>query len=224
MTEPSTPDDPQGLAGVSIAPRSSAPSWTRIITKPWFWVPVMASFWLLPLLKSLDVEMPEPPGGWERGAETLELVDLEGRELSLTDLEGSLKVVMRIDMTDPIQGEKDFHTFRALKKHLRHMGMITVYLLLVEGADRKQLVAFLDGLKARKPNSLYLLDAEGAEFGRLQASAGQPQSICMVLDRHGRVRGSSDGDPAGELEIFRAMTLLGNWPGCDPALGAPVTR
>lgn len=224
MTDSSTPDDPQGLSGVSVAPPSSAPRWTRFVSKPWFWVPVMASFWLLPLMKSLSNELPDPPAGWDRQPETLELTDIEGRLLNLTDLQGSLKVVMAIDMTDPVQGEKDFHTFRALKKHLRHMGMITVYLLLIEGADAEQTIRFLDGLKARKPNSVYLLDSDGAEFARLSARSDHPGAQCLVLDRQSRLRGSSSGDEAGELNIYRTMTLLGNWAGCDPALGEPVGR
>jgi hypothetical protein len=224
MTDPNTPDDPQGLAGVSAAPPSTAPKWTRSLTRWWFWIPFMAAFWLLPLFKNLGASLPEPPPGADRAAEDIALTDIEGRELQLTDLKGSLKVVFPLRAGDSEQLERDFVVFREAKKHMRSMGPITVYLLLVDGADVPTITEFLDSMKARKPGSVFLLDHGGEAFSALQKSAADGTASGFLLDRHGRLRATYGPTEEEQNAFFRVITLLGNWVGSDPAPGEPVHR
>ncbi len=222
MTEPLTPDDPQGLAGVSAAPPSTAPKWTRFLARPWFWIPFVGAFWLLPLLKNLDATLPEPPPGADRAPEVIALSDIEGRHLQLTDLAGDLKVIFPLRAKDPKQLERDFLAFREAKSHMRSMGMITVYLLLVDGDDIKAVTQYLDSMKARKPRNIYLLDAGGAVFQELRQSAEAPEATGFLLDRHGRLRATYGLSEEQQQGFLRCMTLLGNWAGSDPELGEPV--
>lgn len=234
MTTSKTPDRPTGESGVSVpgassagndfAGNDSAPASKRtsFIARPWFWILLMAVAWILPLVKSLGGTFPDPPAGFDREPESFTLPGIEGESVQLTDLAGYLVVVQSMDMSSTEQLESDFVTFRELRDRLRAMGSLMVHVLLVEGGDIESLKTFVTAKKARKPNNIFLLDENGATYSTLLASSGLPNATLLLLDRHGRLRGSYDSTPEDAQLFNRAVTLLGNWEGCDPELGEPV--
>jgi hypothetical protein len=206
--------------------QAAAPAEARlsILGRWWFWLIFLVPFWALPLSKSLQAEYPDPPPGHERSAEAFRLMDVHGREVLSSDLEGYLLVVAPLGMASEQSAGQDFTRFRELKKRLRGLGSMVVYVLLVNGGDDGHLEDLVEEMRAGKPNNLFLRDGGGAVHSALLASAGEPGAQVLALDRHGRIRGAFGTTPADDDRLARTLTLLANWQGCDPPLGEPTYR
>ncbi len=232
MTESSTPDASKGESGALVSgesadtgeskPPSRPAAWTAFLGKPLFWVVLLGAAWILPLVKSLGGTYPDPPAGFDRSPETFPLVDIDGRKVQPKDLAGFLLVIQSISMADEQRLESDFIAFRERKDHLRSMGQLVVHVLLVREGEPSALSAFVNDKKARKPNNLFLLDQDGSVFEGLVAPGGLPEARTILLDRHARLRGAFAASVEEDQRFSRAMTLLGNWEGCDPPVGEPV--
>lgn len=215
---------PEDVAPAQSAAPSQAGRATSIFARWWFWLIFLVPFWVIPLAKSLQAEYPDPPPGHERSPEAFQLTDVDGRVVSLSDLEGYLVVVVPLSMASEQSTQEDFVRFRELKKRLRGLGSMVVYAVLVDGGEGRHLEALLEKMRARKPNNLFLRDAGGAVHAQLLASAAVPGAELLVLDRHGRIRGASSATLAEGDRFARTLTLLANWSGCDPPLGEPVRK
>ena len=83
---------------MSEAPDSARP--LSILARPWFWVIAVGGLWLIPLIKALGAELPDPLPGMDTAP--IELVGLtaEGDEVQLSDLAGYLVLARSLSLAD----------------------------------------------------------------------------------------------------------------------------
>jgi hypothetical protein len=187
----------------------------RLLARPWFWVLVVAVGFAIPLLKSMDRELPAPLPGRDRPGLVLSLPDAAGALRQLDELRGRITVVTALSLANATERERTFAALRGLQKRLRSLSPVMGWTVLCTGSDAAGLAALLDAKTARRPHHLWLLDEGGAGMARLCAEAGSPSARLLLLDRHGRPRGAY-GD--GEAELDRLVAQAGelaNWPGQD---------
>lgn len=215
---------PESLPGDPGASDSKGGRLGRLVARPWFWILLLCCFWFPPLLKSLSLDFPEPVPGADRRAEVFELEEEKGERVSCEDLRGHLKVVQVLDLGSPQSAEQGFAAFRERKKRLRGLGSLVAHLVLVENSDSGSLSSFLDEKTARKPSNLFLIDDGGQVMAELRESAGKPDAVAIVLDRHGRLRGAYGSAEAEGNRFAQDLASLANWVGSDPEFGEAVTR
>lgn len=225
MSTHSAPGDPEeGESGVDHSGPERSPRWTRLFTRPWFWVLSLGALWSLPLIKSLSVDFPEPVPGFERPAEHFDLLEEGGRRVRCADLAGQILIVEALDFGSFEAAEADLVDFRVRKKRWRGLGSLVTYVLLVQGGEHDALSDFLTRKTARKPNNLFLRDEQGALLSELRRAAGRPDAQSIVLDRHGRLRGAYGATEAEGDRMARDLASLANWEASDPELGQAVTH
>jgi hypothetical protein len=188
----------------------------RILTRPLFWIAIVAAGFAIPLLKSFDRELPPRLPGEDGPGLLLSLPDESGALRQLDELRGRIAIVTALPLANATERERTFEALRVLQKRLRSLTPVLGWALLCPGGDAQALGALLDAKIARRPHHLYLLDAGGAGMAKLAAEAGSPSARLLLLDRHGRARGAY-GD--GEAELDRLVLHAGqlaNWPAQDP--------
>jgi hypothetical protein len=193
-----------------------------LLTRPWFWVIFVASLWVVPLIKGLGAEFPDPIPGYDTEALAFELATDEGRRVSLADLRGNLVLVAELPLANAVEAEAAIESLRVRRKRLRGLGSLAVNVMLAHGAGADPLAAAIDENRARKPTNVFLLDEGRATFERLCIEAGHADARILLFDRHGRLRGAYG---AGEEELDRCVAATGqlaNWSGSDPPIGEPV--
>jgi len=222
MTPRTTPDDPEGESGVLLSPAPETNPPLAILTRPWFWVLFVGAFWSIPLFKSIGAEWPEPLAGFERSPEVRQYVLADGRGVSLAELRNQLVIASVLDLSTPESSRRTFEAFRENRSRVRGLSSLVIQLVLVQGADLEGLELFLEEKTARRPNNLYVLDAEGDELLALRRMADSPTATTFLFDRHARLRGFYGGSEA-ELDRFARETgILANWIGSDPEPGEPI--
>jgi len=222
MTSRTTPDDPQGESGVLLSPGPDTNPPLAIMTRWWFWVLLVGTFWSFPLFKSLGAEYPDPLPGFDRAPEQREFTLADGRSVRLVELENQLVVVSTLDLVTPLAASRSFEAFRERRSRLRGLGPLVVHLVLVRSAEPDELDRFLDEMTARRPNNLFVLDDKNRELTAFRESAESTDASLFLLDRHARLRGVY-GDGPDELDRFsRESGMLANWVGSDPEPGGEV--
>jgi hypothetical protein len=93
-----------------------------------------------------------------------------------------------------------------LRKRLRGLDKALEYVVFAQGGTAADLLSWLDEHRAPRPELHFAVDADGATWRRLAGQAGAPSAEFLLLDRHGRVRGSYGADPA---EIDRLVGTRG---------------
>ena len=195
-----------------------------ILAKPWFWVALLCVLWSFPLIKSLGAEFPDPLPGMNSEPLEFTLTDVDGREVSLSDLVGNLKLVTELPLANRKEAETTLAWMRKLRTRLRGLGSSVVYISLCHGGTRDELVDLLEADAARKPVNVFLMDDDRATMSWLRRQAGSETADVFLLDRHGRVRGvygrreGQDEIPESEIDLLVAATgQLANWVGSDLA-------
>ncbi|MHC5212196.1 MAG: hypothetical protein ACYTG2_15875 [Planctomycetota bacterium] len=203
----------EGPASGDTGPAPRRPA--GLLVRPWFWVAIVALGFAIPLLKSIGRELPPPLPGQDGPALVLSLHDESGALRQLDELRGRIVIVTALSLANATEREATFDSLRVLQKRLRGLTPVLGWAVLCPGGSAAELAALLDAKKARRPYHLYLLDEGGAGMDRLCAESGSPSARLLLLDRHGRARGTY-GD--GEDEIDRLVAHAGelaNWPGQD---------
>jgi hypothetical protein len=188
----------------------------RLLTRPWLWALIVAAGFAIPLIKSLQAELPAPLPGLDGPSLELELVDETGQSHRLSDLRGRLAIVTGLPLVNEVERDATFDGLRRLRKRLRGLDKTVVYVVLCQGRDPAPLIELLDERKARKPVNLFLMDPGGRQLERLREAAGSPAATFLLVDRHGRVRGVY-GETQAELDRLVGQTgELANWAAQDP--------
>lgn len=170
----------------------------------------------VPLMKSLQMELPDRLPGEEGTSLVLQLPDADGELFDLASIRGKVVVLTSLPLASATAREETFDGIRRLRKRLRGLSDAVHYVVLCQGGDAAGLIELLDDKKARKPTVHYVLDPEGREHLRLQEAAGAHGAAFMLLDRHGRNRGVY-ADMARDIDRLVTETgQLANWPGQDP--------
>ncbi len=222
--EPTAPAEPEGEASDSLSPPPETNPPLAIMTKPWFWVLLVGSFWSMPLFKSLGAEYPDPPPGFERTPESREFALTDGRTVSLAELKNQLLVVCTLDLSSSETSDKSFEEFRIRRSRLRGLASMVVYLVLVRGGESVELDRLIEEKTARRPNNLFVMDLEGEELLYFRQAADDPRSSVFLLDRHARLRGHYRSGSSEADRLARESGILANWVGADPEPGEAVER
>jgi hypothetical protein len=230
------------VTAADIQPAVLPPRPLPILTRPWFWIVLMALLCSVPLIKSLGAELPEPLPGWETLPLDLALDDVDGRPFDLADLAGHLVVIAELPLANGEVRDWTFSALRRLRKRMRGLGSAVVYVALGHGADRQSLATLVDERTARKPVNVFLFDPDHREMDRLRADVGGQSADFLLLDRHGRARGlyatprvepgmSDEQLSAARSDLDRVFDALvadagqlANWARSDPEPGQPIER
>ncbi len=195
-----------------------------VLTKPWFWVLFIGSLWGLPLLRALSAELPDPVPGYEGTAVSGSFRDEFDRQVELTDLHGHLIIVAELPMVEEKARASSFEDLRVLRKRVRGLSPVVAFAVMVSGGDTRTLSQFLDEKRARKPSNVFLIDESGRGFQALRQQGGNPDADYLLLDRHGRIRGTYTAGETGMDQLATDAGQLANWIGSDPAPGEPIRR
>ncbi len=188
----------------------------RWLARPWVWVLIVAVFFSFPLVKSLNRELPDaPPGIDSRPADFL-LPDNNGANIHTDQLRGRLLVVTELTLVNITERDRAFAGIRALRKRMRNLGHLVVYVVLCHGGTVAEVDQLLDERKARKPVNLFLMDEGHEQMDILRRTAGSASARFFLLDRHGRIRGAFDDRPSDIDALVDTAGLLANWEGADP--------
>lgn len=190
-----------------------------VLGRPWFWVLLIGTLFTVPLWKSGQAELPPVLPGADRDPLTFELPDETGAPVSLDLLEGHLKVITELPLASGDQTEATFAGIRRLRKRLRGLGSMVVYVVLCKGGDGADLSALLDAKTARKPVNVFLLDPEGQTAADLRLLAGSQTADFFLADRHGRLRGLYANTESDLDRLVAHCGQLANWPDSDPPPG-----
>lgn len=222
-----TPDD-----ALKPAPPPRGPA---LVAKPWFWALFVGVLFVLPLIKGLGAEFPDPLPGADGPAMEFALPDEHGELVSLADLQGYLVIVTELPLANGQVRETTMRGLRALRKRLRGLGSTVVFVSLCHGGEASELTQLLDTWTARKPVNVFLLDEDHAVMDELRAYGKSPSADWFLIDRHSRIRGvygveeaeaSLAGEAlernttANEAEVDRLVVQAGqlaNWMGSDEA-------
>jgi hypothetical protein len=183
----------------------------------WFWILLVGTLFTLPLLKSLEAELPEPLPGIDSIPLAFTLPDERGKPVSLSDLAGHLLVITELPLANRTQTDATFVGIRRLRKRLRGLGSMVVYVLLCHGGDAEQLSRLLDEKSARKPVNVFLLDQDRATSSWLRREVGSRTADFFLLDRHARVRGLYENTEEAIDRMVESAGQLANWAESDPA-------
>jgi hypothetical protein len=186
-----------------------------------FWIVLVTLSFSIPLIKSLSKELPPVPPGIERPSIAFVLPDEYGADVDATMLRGHILVVTELPLANEPERERVFDGIRTVRRRLRNMGQVVVYVVLCHGGSTTELSALLDRKTARKPVNVYLLDEGHEEMDLLRQQGGSRSATFLAVDRHGRIRGAFGDDEAGVDALVQLVGLLGNWPGADPAPETP---
>lgn len=201
---------------MSDAPQAARP--LKLLARPWFWVLVVSALWLLPLIKALGAELPDPLPGMDSAPIEFSGRIADGPEVRLSDLRGYLVLATPLSLADEDEVSRGLSEFFSLRKRLRGLGSSVVYVLLVRDADLERLAGFLEGNPLRKPTQVFLLDEDGGTLEGLQATSAQPGSTHFLMDTQGRLRGAYGSDEAALDRLVTDAGQLANWRASDPAL------
>lgn len=201
---------------MSDAPQAARP--LKLLARPWFWVLVVSALWLLPLIKALGAELPDPLPGMDSAPIEFSGRIADGSEVRLSDLRGYLVLATPLSLADEDEVSRGLSEFFSLRKRLRGLGSSVVYVLLVRDADLERLAGFLEGNPLRKPTQVFLLDEDGGTLEGLQATSAQPGSTHFLMDTQGRLRGAYGSDEAALDRLVTDAGQLANWRASDPAL------
>jgi hypothetical protein len=182
-------------------------------------VALVVVMFTVPLVKSLNKELPARLPGEDGTPLVLQLPDADGELFDLGSVRGKVVVLTSLPLASATARDETFDGIRKLRKRLRGLADAVHYVILCQGGDVASLLELLDEKKARKPTVHYVLDPDGREHLRLQEAAGAHGADFMLLDRHGRNRGVY-ADMARDLDRLVTHTgQLANWPGQDPPPG-----
>lgn len=176
---------------------------------------LVALMFSVPLVKSLNKELPPRLPGEDGAALVLQLPGETGALFDIATVRGKVVVVTSLPMASGTARDETFDDLRRLRKRLRGLADAVHYVILCQGGDAAALTALLDERKARKPTVHYVLDDGRRELTRLLEAAEAPGASFLLLDRHGRVRGRY---AETERDVDRLVTETGqlaNWPGQD---------
>jgi hypothetical protein len=187
-----------------------------LLTRPWLWALIVAAGFAIPLIKSLQAELPPPLPGADRPPLELELANETGARHRLSELRGRILVVTGLPLVNAVEREATFDGLRRLRRRLRGLDEALAYVVLCQGDDPAPLIGLLDEHKARRPDNFWLMDPGGRSMERLRDAAGSPTAAFLLLDRHGRVRGVY-GESQAELDrLVGQAGELANWTAQDP--------
>ena len=191
-----------------------------IVSRPWFWILLVGALWLLPLIKSLGAELPDPLPGMESAPVVFQARAENGGEVSLADLAGYLVLASSLSLEDGPGAERSLSELFRLRKRLRGLGSSVVFLVLVTGADAEELGALLDANGLRKPIEVFLLDDGGQALEVLRTAAAPTPAEYFLMDTRGRLRGAYGADPAALDRLVTDAGQLANWRASDPPIPA----
>lgn len=170
----------------------------------------------VPMVKSLRMELPDRLPGEDGVALVLQLPDETGTPFDLASIRGKIVVLTSLPFASATARDETFDGIRRLRKRLRGLADAVHYVTLCHGGDAAGLSALLDERHARKPVAHYVLDPQSRELERLLEDAGAPGAAFLLLDRHGRVRGSYADMPRDHDRLVTHAGQLANWPAQDP--------
>lgn len=177
---------------------------------------LVAFMFSVPLVKSLNKELPPRLPGEDGTPLVLQLPGPDGELFDLASVRGKVIVLTSLPMASATARDETFEGIRKLRKRLRGLADAVHYVILCQGGDTTGLIELLDDKKARKPTVHYVLDPDGRELLRLHEAAGAHGAAFMLLDRHGRNRGVY-ADMARDIDRLVTHTgELANWPAQDP--------
>lgn len=182
---------------------------SELLTRPLFWVLLIAASFGIPLIKGLNKDLPPVPPGTDNRPAVFALPDEHGAIVRSEDLRGSLLVVTDLPLANQAERERGFDGIRALRKRLRGMGSAVKFVVLCHGGDAAALSALLDAKTARKPVNVFLLDEGHEEMDALRRVAGAASARFLLLDRHGRPRGAWGDSEADVDEMVWLVGVLG---------------
>lgn len=185
--------------------------------KPWFWLILVGTLFSLPFFKNANAGLPDPLPGIDSAPLEFSLPGEDGRQVALSDLREHLLVITELPLASGTQTEATFAGIRRLRKRLRGLGSMVVYVVLCHGGSPDMLTQLLDAKVARKPVNIFLLDEDGARCSWLRREAGSQSADFFLLDRHARLRGLYENTEADIDRLVLHAGQLANWAASDPA-------
>lgn len=187
----------------------------------WPWLLLVGTLFSLPLLKNLEAELPDPLPGIDTTPLTFSLPTETGEQVSLSDLAGHLLVITELPLANRSQIDATFAGIRHVRKRLRGLGSMVVFVMLCHGGDAEQLSLLLDEKRARKPVNVFLLDQGRATSSWLRRQAGSESAEFFLADRHARLRGLYHNTEEAVDRLVSSAGQLANWIESDPAPDNP---
>jgi hypothetical protein len=212
-------DPPPARQRARVLSAATAPDPRRplpLLARWWFWALVVGAAFSIPLIKALTSKLPPMLPGLERQPSEAVLPDERGEPVTLASLRGRLVVLMPLSLANETEREVAMRDILALRKHLRGLDQALDVLVLCRGGGAADLSPLLDLHKARKPTNLFVIDEDGAVWERLCKEAAAPSAAALLLDRHGRVRGTYGESEAERARLIAETGQIANWVGEDP--------
>jgi hypothetical protein len=186
-----------------------------LLTRWWFWVGLVTLMFTVPRVKSLNRELPDRLPGEDGTPLVMQLPDETGTPFDLASIRGKIVIATTLPLASATARDETFDGIRRLRKRLRGMADAVHYVVLCHGGDTAGLIELLDERHARKPVMHYVLDPDTREWERLHEAADAHGADFLLLDRHGRVRGTY-ADMATDIERLITDTgHLANWAAQD---------
>ena len=145
-----------------------------------------------------------------------ELPDERGGTMALDGLRGRVLIVTPLPLAESRARDLTWEELVKLRKRLRGLDKALEYVVLGQGGAAQDLRAWLEEHHAPRPELHFGVD-DGSTWKRLAAQADAPSAEFLLLDRHGRVRGSYGADPAEIDRLVEHAGQLANWPDEDRA-------
>ena len=198
-------------AGECLSARPPLP----LLQRWWFWVALLGALWSFPLWKSLQAELPPRLPGEDGPSLDLALPDERGGIFTLAERRGRLLLLTALPLTEATARDATWERLVRLRRHLRGIDMVLDYVVLAQGGEAADLAPWLESMHGARPGLFFALDADGAQLRRLCGQAGAPSAEFLLLDRHGRLRGTYGGDDASLERLVEHAGQLANWAGQD---------
>jgi hypothetical protein len=186
-----------------------------ILQRWWFWAALIAALWCFPLYKSLTAPLPPRLPGEDGPPLSATLPDELGGTTDLSLLHNRVLVLTTLPLAEAHARDVTWEELVKLRKHLRGLDKALEYVIFAQGGAAEDLKGWLDEHRAPRPELHFAIDADGAAWRRLAEQAGAPSAEFLLLDRHGRVRGTYGADPADIDRLIEQTGQLSNWIGED---------
>ena len=216
--------------GQSGAASTAAGGPLSLIARPWFWVLAIGTLWLLPLVKSLGAELPDPLPGMDGVPVVLQGQAENGEQVSLANLEGYLVLATSASLADGAATNRALTELRKIRKRMRGLGSSVVYLVLLLDAELAEMGPLLDSNGLRKPTEVFLLDPEGQALEALRAASGpvlgegEGAPVYFLIDTRGRMRGAYGRATAALDRMILDTGQIANWRASDPPIGEKLAE